>query len=155
MVTTPAPDDPAAPRGPRRGWHLHPGVRSGPALTPGEQAADAMRNRMGSWPFVFSALLFLGIWMLLNGRHGFDPFPFILLNLLLSCLAALQGAILLIAARRTDQISSELAAHDYACNQRAESSIDRVLAELADLREQLAGQPVAPRTTAEPAGRPW
>ena len=79
-------------------WHEHPGVRSGKHLTTGERAADAMRNGMGSWPFVLSALIFLTIWMVYNGRHGFDPYPFILLNLVLSCLAAMQGAILLIAA---------------------------------------------------------
>jgi uncharacterized membrane protein len=51
--------------------------------------------------------------MAYNGKHGFDPYPFILLNLVLSCLAAMQGAILLIAAKRSDQISSELATHNY------------------------------------------
>lgn len=66
---------------------------------------------MGSWGFVFGALLFLAGWMIGNRGQGFDPYPFILLNLVLSCLAALQGAILLIAARRADQISSELAVH--------------------------------------------
>jgi len=100
-------------------WHHHPGVRSGDRLTAGERAADAMRNGMGSWPFVFSALGFLAIWMMYNGRHGFDPYPFILLNLLLSCLAAMQGAILLIAAKRADTISSELAKHTLDVNQQS------------------------------------
>lgn len=95
------------------GWHLHPHVRSGKGLSRGERAADYVRNKMGSWPFVFGALIFLAIWMVYNGRHGFDPFPFILLNLVLSCLAAMQGAILLIAAKRQDQIASELAKHTY------------------------------------------
>lgn len=54
-----------------------------------------------------------------NGGDGFDPYPFILLNLVLSCLAALQGAILLIAARRSDQIAAELAMHDYDTNRQA------------------------------------
>ena len=94
-------------------WHEHPGVRSGKHLTTGERAADAMRNGMGSWPFVLSALIFLTIWMVYNGRHGFDPYPFILLNLVLSCLAAMQGAILLIAAKRSDSIASELAKHTF------------------------------------------
>src|SRR5207249_636443 len=66
------------------GWRAHPGVRSGEQLTAGERAADRMRNVMGSWMFVFVALSFLALWMLFNGRHGFDPFPFILLNLVLS-----------------------------------------------------------------------
>jgi len=94
-------------------WKHHKGVRTGDELSVGERAADVMRNGMGSWGFVFSALGFLAIWMLYNGHHGFDPYPFILLNLLLSCLAAMQGAILLIAAKRADQISSELALHTY------------------------------------------
>ena len=94
-------------------WKHHRGVRSGDELSFGERAADVMRNGVGSWGFVFSALGFLAIWMLYNGHHGFDPYPFILLNLLLSCLAAMQGAILLIAAKRADQISSELALHTY------------------------------------------
>jgi Protein of unknown function (DUF1003) len=70
------------------GWHRHPGVRSDHRLSPGERAADAMRNGMGSWTFVFCALAFLAAWMLFNGGHSFDRYPFILLNLVLSCLAA-------------------------------------------------------------------
>ena len=98
-------------------WQHHPGVRSGSHLTLGERSADIMRDGMGSWPFVFGALAFLGIWTAFNGRHGFDPYPFILLNLLLSCLAALQGAILLIAAKRADAIASELAKHTFDIDQ--------------------------------------
>lgn len=75
-------------------WHNHPGVRSGKDLTLGERAADRLRNGMGSWGFVISALVFLAGWMLGNRNVGFDKYPFILLNLVLSCLAALQGAIL-------------------------------------------------------------
>lgn len=75
---------------------------------------------MGSWGFVVSALLFLTGWMIGNRNVGFDPYPFILLNLVLSCLAAMQGAILLIAATREDQISSELAQHDYETNLEAD-----------------------------------
>jgi len=89
-------------------------------LTPGERAADMIRNGMGSWIFIFVAMAFLGIWVLGNRDSGFDPYPFILLNLLLSCLAAMQGAILLIAAKREDQVSSELAKHDFEINKRTE-----------------------------------
>ena len=89
-------------------WHKHPGVRSGEQLTLGERAADRMRNMMGSWPFVF---VFFGImitWAIANsafylggshGKHGFDPYPYILLNLFLSMLAGVQAAALLIAAQ--------------------------------------------------------
>ena len=94
-------------------WESIKAVRSMEQLTKGERAADAMRNGLGSWNFVFTALIFLTVWMLYNRNTGFDKYPFILLNLVLSCLAAMQGAILLIAAKRADQISSELAQHDY------------------------------------------
>jgi uncharacterized membrane protein len=103
-------------------WHKHPGVRSGEQLTVGERAADTVRNGMGSWPFVIIFLGTMGVWAIANsvfslggthGKHGFDPYPYILLNLMLSMVAGLQGAILLIAAKRADQISSELAVHTY------------------------------------------
>jgi uncharacterized membrane protein len=114
-------------------WHRHPGVRSDDQLTRGERAADAMRNGMGSWGFVFGALLFLAGWMLGNRNVGFDPYPFILLNLVLSCLAAMQGAILLIAAKRQDQVSSELALHDYETNVEA----DRIVKAIHALTEEI------------------
>lgn len=110
----------------RSRWHRHPAVVTGDALTLGERAADRMRNGMGSWWFVFGALLFLAAWMLDNGNHGFDKYPFILLNLVLSCVAALQGAILLIAAKRSDHIASQLAEHDFETDQRAAQRIEEL-----------------------------
>jgi len=107
-------------------WHKHPGVRSDSQLTRGERAADTLRNSMGSWGFVFGALVFLAGWMIGNRDVGFDPYPFILLNLILSCLAAMQGAILLIAAKRQDQISSELALHDFETNEEADTIVKAI-----------------------------
>jgi uncharacterized membrane protein len=101
-------------------WHRHPGVRSGEQLTLGERAADRMRNMMGSWPFVFVFFGIMIVWAITNsifyfggnnGKHGFDPYPYILLNLFLSMLAGVQAAALLIAAKRADAISSEIAIH--------------------------------------------
>lgn len=120
-------------------WHRHPGVRSGDQLTFGERAADTLRNTMGSWGFVFGALLFLAGWMIGNRNVGFDPYPFILLNLVLSCLAAMQGAILLIAAKRQDQISSELAAHDYQTNLEADDIVKSVQAMTRDIHGAVCG----------------
>lgn len=114
-------------------WKHHPAVRSGERLTFGERAADRMRNGMGSWPFVIGALIFLTIWMAYNRGQGFDPYPFILLNLLLSCLGAMQGAILLIAAKRADQISSELAQHTYQIDQENL----KITKEIRDLTEKV------------------
>ena len=120
-------------------WHHHPGVRSGDQLTRGERAADVLRNGMGSWGFVFGALLFLAGWMIGNRNVGFDKYPFILLNLILSCLAAMQGAILLIAAKREDQISSELAIHDYQNDVEADEIIHAVHEMTKAIHEHVVG----------------
>lgn len=96
------------------GWHHHPAVRSGGQLRFRERAADTMRRGMGSWTFVIAVMAFLVGYMASEGRHGFDPYPFILLNLILSCMAALQGSIILIAANRADQTSAEHAVHTEA-----------------------------------------
>ena len=100
-------------------WHRHPGVRSGDQLSLGERAADRMRNMMGSWPFVFSFFGIMALWVIVNtillqhvlSGKAFDPYPYILLNLFLSMLAGVQAAALLIAAKRADAISSEIAIH--------------------------------------------
>ena len=100
-------------------WHKHPAVRSGAQLTRGERAADRMRNIMGSWPFVFGFFAVMIAWAVVNTlllqrvvhHKAFDPYPYILLNLFLSMLAGVQAAALLIAAKRADAISSEIAMH--------------------------------------------
>ena len=94
-------------------WDFHPHVRSGDQRTFGEKAADGMRHGMGSWPFVFLFVVFMTGWMILNSINTvtWDPYPWILLNLILSTLAGLQGAILLIAAKRADRIAAELASY--------------------------------------------
>src|SRR3954451_20658411 len=129
-------------------WHRHPGVRSGEQLTLGERSADRLRNGMGSWGFVFGALLFLTGWMIGNRNVGFDPYPFILLNLVLSCLAAMQGAILLIAAKRSDQISSELAMHDYQTNTEA----DEIVKAIHHLTQEIHRRVVDPGDVAPVSG---
>ena len=122
----------------RSSQHPHPAVRSTDKLTRGERAADRMRNGMGSWGFVFAALVFLAGWMIGNRNVGFDKYPFILLNLILSCLAAMQGAILLIASKREDQISSELARHDYETNIEA----DLIVKEIRELTREIHARTV-------------
>jgi len=94
-------------------WELLPGVRTGEELSRGERAADIVRNKMGSWGFVFTFTTFMFIWASVNvvvfANRGWDPYPFILLNLMLSALAGLQGSILLIAAKRADAVAAEQA----------------------------------------------
>jgi uncharacterized membrane protein len=139
--------EPGAPtRHPRRAfltnWDRHPAVPSGDELTLGERAADKMRNSMGPWGFVGIFVVIMALWAVINsifwlggtnGKHGFDPYPYILLNLFLSIVAGLQGAILLIAAKRSDQIASQLAEHDYETDQNAFARIEAVQTRLADM----------------------
>lgn len=106
-------------------WHQ----RQKEQLTRGERSADRMRNIMGSWGFVGGFLLFMALWAALNSfARGWDPYPYILLNLFLSMLAGLQGAILLIAAKRQDAIAAALAQHDYDTNIAAKTDIEALLA---------------------------
>lgn len=102
------------------------------SLTRGQRAADVMRNGMGSWPFVGSFIGFMLIWAAINtwalANNAWDPYPYILLNLLLSMLAGLQGAILLIAAKRQDAISAAMAQHDYDTNVKAKEDIELLMA---------------------------
>ncbi|WP_368496185.1 DUF1003 domain-containing protein [Herbiconiux sp. A18JL235] len=98
-------------------------------LTPGERAADRLRNGMGSWPFVAGFVALMLIWFVLNSLDSaWDPYPFILLNLFLSMLAGLQGAILLIAAKRQDSIAAALAQHDFETNLAAKQEIEELMA---------------------------
>jgi uncharacterized membrane protein len=108
-----------------RNWHKEQAEK----LTVGERAADRLRNGMGSWAFVMSFIGFMIIWAILNttnSLHHWDNYPFILLNLFLSMLAGLQGAILLIAAKRADAISAVMAKHDYDTNVEAKREIENL-----------------------------
>jgi len=113
------------------------------ALSPGQRAADVLRNGMGSWLFVAVFIAFMLVWAVLNlTAAAWDPYPYILLNLFLSMLAGLQGAILLIAAKRQDAVAAALAQHDFETNLAAKTEIEELMAinraqleALRDLRE--------------------
>jgi uncharacterized membrane protein len=115
-------------------WDFHPHVRSGDQRTLGEKCADVMRRSMGSWPFVFAFCAIMAGWMWYNSttHHPFDAYPYILLNLCLSTLAGLQGAILLIAAKRADRIAAELAEYHLQVSE----DHKQMLAELTQLLQQ-------------------
>jgi uncharacterized membrane protein len=126
-------------------WDRHPGVRSGEQLTFGQRAADVMRNGMGSWTFVFIFFGILLAWTAANTLllsrlirgDEFDPYPYILLNLFLSMLAAVQAAALLIAAKRADQIASELAVHDARTDDEAKAIIEEVHRHTSEIVERV------------------
>ena len=115
-------------------------------LKMGDRAADRLRNVMGSWRFVFGFVGFMVVWATLNTiaavKH-WDGYPFILLNLFLSMLAGLQGAILLIAAKRADSISAAMAKHDYETNVQSKKEIEDLMhinQRQVDLLEELIKQ---------------
>lgn len=121
---------------PLRNWH----TQHAETLTSGQRAADRLRNGMGSWRFIGVFVAFMILWAVVNvSAVAWDPYPYILLNLFLSMLAGLQGAILLIAARRQDAISAALAQHDYETNVAAKHQIEELMEinrlQLALLRE--------------------
>lgn len=93
-------------------WDPHPGVRSHDDLRFPERLADNVRDAMGTWMFLAVLAAVTATWAVSRG-FGLDPAPFSGLNVIQSTVAMLQTAVLLIAARRADQISSELAKHDH------------------------------------------
>jgi uncharacterized membrane protein len=104
-------------------------------LTLGQRMADLIATFGGSWTFIISFFLFLFSWIILNafvlGNHQYDPYPFILLNLILSCLAAIQAPIIMMSQNRQEQKDRERAEHDYKINLKAELEI-KLLSEKVD-----------------------
>lgn len=107
-------------------------------LTLGQRAADQVAAFGGSWTFIFAFLAGMFVWMLLNVKSGrpFDPFPFILLNLILSCLAALQAPVIMMSQNRLAAKDRLDAQHDYEVNLKAELEVMALHTKLDELREQ-------------------
>src|SRR5438067_6818971 len=104
----------------------------------GERVADRVAAFGGSWPFIFIALGAIVAWLLLNAgaTTAFDPYPFILLNLVLSCLAALQAPIIMMSQNRQAAHDRIDAQHDYEVNVKAEMEIVALHTKLDEIREQ-------------------
>ncbi len=95
----------------------------------GQKAADKVTKWAGSWVFIFSFFVFLMIWISINTLmwiNRWDPYPFILLNLVLSCLAAIQAPIILMSQNRQTQRDRAKAEYDYAVNRKAEKEIREI-----------------------------
>ena len=89
------------------------------AKTFGQKASDKLTKWAGSWTFILSFFVFLALWMAANVLmwvKEWDPYPFILLNLVLSCLAAIQAPIILMSQNRTAQRDRLKAEFDYKIN---------------------------------------
>jgi uncharacterized membrane protein/uncharacterized membrane protein YeaQ/YmgE (transglycosylase-associated protein family) len=104
----------------------------------GERVADRVAAFGGSWPFIGIFLLIMAIWMLINVRNPrpFDPYPFILLNLVLSCLAALQAPVIMMSQNRQTARDRIDAKNDYQVNLNAEVQILALHGKFDELRER-------------------
>jgi len=94
--------------------------------TLGERLSDMLAAFGGSWPFLICFGLGLGVWILINavrGAQAFDPYPYILLNLILSCIAAVQAPIIMMSQRRQEAKDRLRSLNDYRVNLKAELEI--------------------------------
>lgn len=95
--------------------------------TLGQRAADTIAKFAGSWAFIFSFAGVLLLWMVVNvvlATKAFDPYPFILLNLVLSCVAAIQAPLIMMSQNRQEAKDRERAENDYKVNLKNELIID-------------------------------
>ena len=108
-------------------------------LSLGDRIADGMADVAGSWGFILSFLAILFVWIVLNSiqllMHSFDPFPFILLNLVLSCVAAIQAPVIMMSQNRQEKKDRIRSEQDYHINLKAEILIEDIISRLKRLEE--------------------
>ena len=119
---------------------IHPVLRQ--KLNFGQRAADALTKLAGSWAFILFMLAFIAVWIYLNiiayVRH-WDPWPFIILNLTLSCLAALQAPIILMSQNREAERDRIEQRYDYQVNRKAEREIQNMQQDLDEIKAMIRG----------------
>ena len=108
----------------------------------GQKAADFIAKWAGSWIFIIAFFIFLIIWMIINSTwlifgRAWDPYPFILLNLALSCLAAIQAPIILMSQNRAAERDRQRFEYDYAVNRKAEREITQILKQLNKIERKI------------------
>lgn len=112
-------------------------------LTFGQRAADKIATFGGSWTFIISFFSILTVWIAFNvyalHNKGFDPYPFILLNLILSCLASIQAPIIMMSQNRQEEKDRERAEWDLKINEKAEAEIREISKKLTILMTQHQG----------------
>ena len=118
-------------------------------LTPGQRLADRVASFGGSWPFIILFLVVLAAWIIINTLilaewdHTFDPYPYILLNLVLSMLAAIQAPVIMMSQNRHAEKDRIDAALDYEVNLKAELEIMSLHQKLDVLRQEQWSELVA------------
>lgn len=108
-------------------------------ITQGQKIADNIAKFGGSWYFIIIFVILLIIWMLYNlfSKNSIDPYPFILLNLILSCLSALQAPIIMMSQNRQEQIDRQRNENDYKVNLKTEIIIQDLHNKLDIILEEL------------------
>lgn len=114
-------------------------------FTWGQRAADKLSEIVGSWAFILTLILTILFWISFNGYilieviegEPFDPFPFILLNLILSTLAGIQAPIILMANNRQAHKDSLRAEYDYNVDRKAEKEIETIKTQLNRIEKRL------------------
>lgn len=102
----------------------------------GDKLADIVTAIIGSWPFIIIFVLFLFFWMFLNEYlDGFDPYPFILLNLVLSCIAALQAPIIMMSQNREAKKDSMRSKNDYRIDLKSELILEVLHEQMLELKK--------------------
>ena len=115
-------------------------IRAGVHRSLGERMADGFAKAAGSWAFISCFLIVLGAWMVVNvvaGVRHWDPYPFILLNLVLSCIAAIQAPIILMSQNREEARDRVRAEADYEVNLKAEILLEHLTQEVEALKAAL------------------
>ena len=105
-----------------------------------QKSADALTKWAGSWAFIIGFLVFLVLWMAANvyaWMSQWDPYPFILLNLVLSCIAAIQAPIILMSQNREAHKDRLHAQYDYAVNRKAEREIQEIILTLQEIKQKM------------------
>lgn len=109
-------------------------------LTKGQTISDKVAKFGGSWAFIISFFVILLIWILFNVltpiRDNFDPYPFILMNLILSCIAALQAPIIMMSQNRQEEKDRKRGENDYMINLKAELEINALNQKIDFLLEE-------------------
>jgi uncharacterized membrane protein len=116
-----------------------PAVHPGPPLTRGAALADKVAETVGSWRFIIIQSVLLGVWIILNlvaFINHWDPYPFILLNLVLSFQAAYAAPIIMMSQNRQSEVDRSHAEHDYKINVKAELEIELLHNKIDALRER-------------------
>ena len=112
-------------------------------LSVGQRVSDAVARTVGSWRFIIIQSVLLSIWMFLNVAawiQEWDPYPFILLNLVLSFQAAYTAPVIMMSQNRQSNIDREAAQHDYDVNLKAELEIELLHQKIDMLREKEFGE---------------